>query len=109
MLPDSSKNLFNKLVNTSLEQSNNGGTQDIYIQGKTHTIAYAPVTLQGRHFLTLYIDAPHNLASNVALAIAQQKNLSTIIIIAIGIVAFVAAFLVVNWNKKLESDCKCEN
>ena len=102
LLPDSSKNLFNKLVNTSLQQSNNGGTQDIYMQGKTHTIAYAPVTLQGRHFLTLYIDAPHNLASNVALAIAQQKNLSTIIIIAIGIVAFVAAFLVLNWNEKLE-------
>ena len=76
--------------------------QDIYMQGETHTIAYAPVTLQGRHFLTLYVDAPHNLASNVASAIAQQKNLSTIIIIAIGIVAFVAAFLVLNWNKKLE-------
>ena len=102
LLPNSSKYLFNKLVNTSLQQSNNGGMQDVYIQGKTHTIAYAPVSLQGSHFLTLYVDAPHNLASNVALAIAQQKNLSTIIIIAIGIVAFVAAFLVLNWNKKLE-------
>ncbi len=72
------------------------------MQGKTTTIAYEPVTLQGRHFLTLYVNAPHNLASSVATAIAQQKNLSTIIIIAIGIVAFVAAFLVLNWNKKLE-------
>ena len=36
------------------------------------------------------------------MAISQQKNLSTIIIIAIGIVALGAAFLVLNWNKKLE-------
>ena len=93
LFTNSSKNIFNKLVNVSLQPSNNSGMQDIYIQGKAHTIAYEPVTLQGRHFLTIYVDAPHNLANNVALAIAQQKNLSTIIIIAIGIVAFVAAFL----------------
>ncbi len=102
LLPNSSKTIFNKLINASLEPLNNGGMQDIYIQGKAHTIAYAPITLQGKHFLTLYVDAPHNLASNVATAIVQQKNLSTIIIIAIGIVALVAAFLVLNWNKKLE-------
>ena len=72
-------------------------------QGKTNTIAYEPVTLQGKHFLTLYLSAPHNLASNVAMAITQQKNLSTIIIIAIGLVALGAAYLVLNWNKKLEA------
>jgi signal transduction histidine kinase len=102
LLPNSSKNLFNKLIVASLQPSNNGGIQDIYIQGKTHTIAYEPVTLEGRHFLTLYVDVSHNLASSVATAITQQKNLNTIIILAIGIVAFLAAFLVLNWNKKLE-------
>jgi signal transduction histidine kinase len=102
LLPNSSKNSFNKLIIASLQPSNNGGMQDIYIQGKTHTIAYEPVTLEGRHFLTLYVDVSHNLASSVANAITHQKNLNTIIILAIGIVAFVAAFLVLNWNKKLE-------
>ena len=102
LLPNSSKNSFNKLIIASMQPSNNGGMQDIYIQGKTHTIAYEPVTLEGKHFLTLYVDVSHNLASSVATAIAQQKNLNTIIILAIGIVAFVAAFLVLNWNKKLE-------
>ena len=67
--------------------------QDIYMQGKINTIAYEPVTLQGKHFLTLYVSAPHNLASKVAMAITQQKNLSTIIIIAIGLVALGAALL----------------
>lgn len=103
LLPNSTKGSLNDLVSDSLEQSNNGGMRDIYVQGKTNTIAYEPVTLQGKHFLTLYVSSPHNLASNVGIAIAQQKNLSTIIIIAIGIVALGAAFLVLNWNRKLES------
>jgi len=102
LLPVSSRVSLNKLVNTSLKESDTGGTGDIYAQGKINTLAFEPVTLQGKHFLTLYISAPHNLASKVAMTIAQQKNLSTIIIITIGIVALVAAFLVLNWNKKLE-------
>ena len=87
LLPVSSRVSLNKIVNTSLKESNTGGTGDIYAQGKINTLAFEPVTLQGKHFLTLYISAPHNLASTVAMAISQQKNLSTIIIIAIGIVA----------------------
>jgi signal transduction histidine kinase len=100
--PDSSKNILNDFVHTTFHQTSKGGMRDIYVQGKTNTIAYEPVTLQRKHFLTLYVVAPHNLASNVATTIAQQKNLSTIIMIAIGIIAVGAAFLVLNWNKKLE-------
>ena len=37
------------------------------------------------------------------MAITQQKNLSTIIIIAIGLVALGAAYMVLNWNRKLEA------
>ncbi|MGA9941419.1 MAG: sensor histidine kinase [Nitrososphaeraceae archaeon] len=103
LLPNSSKNLLNDLVHASLQQANNGGMQDIYMQGRTTTIAYEPVTLQGKHFLTLYVIAQHNLASNVAMAITQQKNLNTIIIIAIGLTALGAAYLVLNWNRKLET------
>ena len=102
LLPVSSRVSLNKLVNTSLKESDTGGMGDIYAQGKINTLAFEPITLQGKHFLTIYISAPHNLASKVAIAIAQQKNLNTIIIIAIGIVALGAAFLVLNWNKKLE-------
>ena len=93
LLPVSSRVSLNKLVNTSLKESDIGGMGDIYAQGKINTLAFEPVTLQGKHFLTLYISAPHNLASKVAMAISQQKNLSTIIIIAIGIVALGARIL----------------
>ena len=102
LLPVSSRVSLNKLVNTSLKESDIGGMGDIYAQGKINTLAFEPITLQGKHFLTIYISAPHNLASKVVIAIAQQKNLNTIIIIAIGIVALGAPFLVLNWNKKLE-------
>ena len=102
LLPVSSRVSLNKLVNTSLKESDMAGMGDIYAQGKINTLAFEPITLQGKHFLTIYISAPHNLASKVAFAIAQQKNLNTIIIIAIGIVALGAAFLILNWNKKLE-------
>jgi signal transduction histidine kinase len=105
-LPNSSKNLLNDLVHASLQQADKGSIQDIYMQGKTNTIAYEPVTLQGRHFLTLYVNAPHSFANDVAISIAQQKNLNTIIIIAIGVVALVAAYLVLNWNKKIEGTVK---
>ena len=103
LLPNSSKNLLNDIVHASLQQANNGGMQDIYMQDRTTTIAYEPVTLQGKHFLTLYVIAQHNLASSVAMAITQQKNLNTIIIIAIGLAALGAAYLVLNWNRKLEA------
>ncbi|MGB8154513.1 MAG: ATP-binding protein, partial [Nitrososphaeraceae archaeon] len=103
LLPNSSKNLLNDIVHASMQQANNGGMQDIYMQDRTTTIAYEPVTLQGKHFLTLYVIAQHNLASSVAMAITQQKNLNTIIIIAIGLAALSAAYLVLNWNRKLEA------
>ena len=73
------------------------------MQGAINTLAYEPVTLQGKHFLTLYIIAPHNLASNVAFTLSQQKDLSTIIIIVIGLVSASGAFLVLTWNRRLEN------
>jgi hypothetical protein len=58
LLPVSSRVSLNKLVNNSLKESDTGGTGDIYAQGKINTLAFEPVTLQGNHFLTLYISAP---------------------------------------------------
>ncbi len=57
----------------------------------------------GKYFLTLYLIAPHNLASDVNILINQQKDISTIIIIAIASVAIGIALLVFLWNKRLIS------
>ena len=94
-------NSLNKVLSISLR--GNRGSEDIYTQGRLKTIAYEPVIIEGKHFLTLYVSSSHNLASNVAIAIDQLKNFGISMIIIIGLVAFGIAFLVLIWNKRLET------
>jgi signal transduction histidine kinase len=101
VLSPQTKNLLNNLFETSLQGTI--GSHDIIAQGKMHTVAYEPVMLNGKYFLTSYIIAPHNLTSDVGVLVDQQKNFSTFIIAIIGTVAFGIAFLVLLWNKGLES------
>jgi signal transduction histidine kinase len=92
-------------VNDLFENSLQGriGSQDIFAQGKINTISYEPVMINGKYFLTSYVIAPHNLASDVKILADQQKDFSTFIIAIIGVVGFGIAFLVLLWNKRLES------
>ena len=101
LLSLASKDKLNKIINNSLQGVKGSG--EINIQGKTSTISYEPVNINGNYFLTLYIIAPHNLASDVDGLINEQKNFSIIIIIVIATVAFGISILVILWNKRLES------
>ncbi|MBV9175443.1 MAG: sensor histidine kinase [Nitrososphaeraceae archaeon] len=101
LLPLEAKDSLNNIIRNSLQGSTGSG--DISIQGKTSTISYEPVKINGKYFLTLYIVGPHNLASDVGLLINQQKYVSTIVVIVIAAVAFGIAFLVLLWNKKLKT------
>jgi signal transduction histidine kinase len=101
VLSSHTKDSLNNLFENSLQ--GNVGSQDISAQGKTNTIAYEAVMINDKYFLTSYIIAPHNLASNVDLLVSQQKNFSTFIMAIIGVVGFGIAFLVLLWNKRLES------
>ncbi len=96
-----SKNLLNDLISKSLQ--GNTGSEDILINGKMNTIAYQPVAVTGKNFLTLYISAQHNLATDVTALINQQEYSTTLIIAIIGAVAIIIAFLVFSWNKRLET------
>jgi hypothetical protein len=96
-----SPNSLNVLFRTSLH-SNTGGSMDIFAQDKMNTIAYEPVIVEGNHFLTLFIRAPHNFASNVADAINQEKNFSILIVTIIASLAIGIAFLVLTWNRRLK-------
>ena len=82
LLPSEAKDSLNNLIKSSLQGDRGSG--DISAQGKTSTISYEPVNIKGKYFLTLYIIAPHNLASDVGGLINQQKNFSIIIIIVIA-------------------------
>jgi signal transduction histidine kinase len=101
LLPLEAKDSLNNIIRNSLQGST--GSSDISAQGRTSTISYEPVNINGKYFLTLYIIAPHNLASDVGLLINQQKYVSTIIVIVIAAVAFGIAFLVFLWNKRLKA------
>src|SRR5690348_4196491 len=96
-----SKNLLNDLIMSSLQ--GNTGSGDILINGKMNTIAYQPIAVDGKTFLVLYIRAQHNLTSDVSGLIAQQQYFTILVVAVIGAVAFIVAFLVFSWNKRLES------
>ncbi|MRN61870.1 MAG: hypothetical protein FIO03_07490, partial [Nitrosopumilales archaeon] len=99
--PPESTTLLNNLIRTSLQGSTGAG--DILANGKMSTIAYEPVLVKGQYFLTLYISAQHNLATDVSTLIDQQGYFTTLIIAIIGAVAIIIAFLVFSWNKRLET------
>src|SRR5713226_353881 len=99
--PPESITLLNNLIRTSLQGSTGAG--DILANGKMSTIAYEPVLVKGQYFLTLYISAQHNLATDVTALINQQQYFTMLIIAIIGGVAIIIAFLVFSWNKRLET------
>jgi hypothetical protein len=63
LLSPKDKDSLNGLIRRSL--LGGIGSGDISTQGKLNTISYEPVNINGKYFLTLYVIAPHNLASNV--------------------------------------------
>jgi signal transduction histidine kinase len=101
LLSPESKNLLNGLVKESLQ--GNTGSEDISVDKKMNTIAYQPVVIGGKNFLTLYISAQHKLATDVSALIDQQKYFTILVVTIIGAVAFIVAFLLFSWNKRLET------
>jgi signal transduction histidine kinase len=93
--------LLNDLIKRSLQGYTGSG--DILVNGKMNTIAYEPVAAGGKNFLTLYISAQQNLASNVSTLIDQQRYFTLLVVTIIAAVAIIVAFLVFSWNKRLET------
>jgi hypothetical protein len=61
--PATSKDLLNDMLRNSLKGAT--GIGDVLINGKMSTIAYQPVVVNGKYFVSLYISAQHFLASDV--------------------------------------------
>jgi signal transduction histidine kinase len=99
--PPESKNLLNDLIKKSLQGYTGSG--DIVTNGKMNTIAYQPVLVNGKNFLTLYISAQHNVASDVSALIDQQRYFTILVVAIIGAIAIIIAFLVFSWNKRLNT------
>ena len=76
---------------------------DTELYGKKSSIISEPIFNNGKKFWTIYIVAPHDLTRTVHTLFNQQSNFSTLVIIIIGVMAFVTAWIIISWNKGLES------
>jgi signal transduction histidine kinase len=77
------------------------GSEEISINGKS-AFVYSPILLKGKQFGVLYIISPYTQVAEVTALVESQKNLSILLIIAIGASAVTAAFVILRWNKNLE-------
>ena len=101
VIPSEIKEQYNAILKRSLE--NKANAEDVTIDNEMTTISYQPVLIEGKNLWTLFISSPHNLASNVGSVIEQQKNFSTLMVIIIGAIAVGIAFLILSWNRRLET------
>ncbi|MPZ06597.1 MAG: hypothetical protein GEU26_09300 [Nitrososphaeraceae archaeon] len=75
---------------------------DVTFHDQAMSMISEPVYLDGDQVWTLYVLAPHLLTHDVNTLLELQNNFSSIMIILIGIVAFVIAMIILFWNKGLE-------
>jgi signal transduction histidine kinase len=101
LIPSEIKEQYNAILGRSLQGKANA--EQITFDGEMTTISYQPVLIEGKHLWTLFISSPHKFASNVGDLIEQQKNFSTLMVIIIGAIAVGIAFLILSWNRRLET------
>jgi signal transduction histidine kinase len=102
LIPKEIKGPYNSILERSLKGSS--GADDLLLMGGNKTtISYQPVFIGGKYLWTLFVSAPHQLATEIGNLINNQKNFSTLIVLTIGGVALGIAFLILSWNKQLES------
>ena len=102
LIPSEIKGPYNAILERSLKGSS--GADDLLLMGGNKTtISYQPVYIGGKYLWTLFVSAPHQLATEVGVLINNQKNFSTLMVLIIGAVALGISFLILSWNKQLES------
>jgi signal transduction histidine kinase len=82
-------------------QGQSGSEEVDSINGKS-TFVYTPILIGGNQFGVLYIISPYTQVAEVTALVENQKNLSILLIIAIGASAVTAAVVILQWNKNLE-------
>lgn len=96
---------FNDFLKASL-QGGSDSKDFTAMTGPTSTVIYMPIITKtggdAHHFLTLYLSAPHNIASIVGPLIEQQRNFSIAVVATIAALTVVVLYIVLTWNKRLE-------
>src|SRR5919108_1041954 len=108
-IPANQKDTFNSIMRDSI--AGNSGTGEYSSSGVPLILAYNPVMFDqdsrnSQRAMSLHLTLPKTFASDIALLIEQQRNLSTIVPAAIGAVAIAIALMIVRWNSRLERTVK---
>src|SRR5581483_10294640 len=99
-IPDDLKPDFNAVIKKSLSSSAIG-QEELSYQGKSGTIVYEPVVVDGNTFAILYVVAPNNFASETLFVLDNQRNFTLVFIVALAGVALAASVVIGKWNKSL--------
>ncbi|MGB7960871.1 MAG: HAMP domain-containing sensor histidine kinase [Nitrososphaeraceae archaeon] len=75
---------------------------DVMLHGNKMSLISEPIYLGDKHVWTLYVLAPHLLTHDVNALFDLQNNFSSLMIILIGVIAFVIDMIILLWNKGLE-------
>jgi signal transduction histidine kinase len=90
-------------LNNSLQSGSCNPTDSKLEEGVTNTLTCAPVSVNGRHFLTLFIITTQILSANVSTSIDEHRRFSILIITTIAAVATGISFIIFKWNSRLQS------
>jgi len=97
--------------NAFLKASTQGGKDSrdfIGRNGSSATVNYMPILIGKqpgageKHFLTLYLLAPHDVAGTVGPLVDQQRNFSIAVVVTIAGIAIVLSYFILSSNKRLE-------
>jgi Cache domain len=110
-IPANQKDTFNYIMRDSI--AGNSGTGEYLSSGVPLILAYNPVMFDqdsgnSQRAMSLHLTLPKAFASDVALLIEQQRNLSTIVPAAIGAVAIAIALMIVRWTLDWRAQSKKE-
>lgn len=94
------------LINSFLKRSVNephSEFRDLVLDGgeNRNTIVSDPIFVNGQHFWTIFVFAPHHLANDVIGLFNQQTSVSLVVIIMIIVVSSGIASIIMLWNKRL--------
>jgi signal transduction histidine kinase len=92
---------INKLVNDAL--NGKSGIYNLNTTSQTSTFSSRPISLEGDQFMTLLINKPYNLDTEVIYFLNLQRNFSTIAILIIVFVSSILGYFLFTWNKRLQT------
>ena len=100
-LPLKESENINKLVNDAL--NGKSGIYNLNTTSQTSTFSSRPISLEGDQFMTLLINKPYNLDTEVIYFLNLQRNFSTIAILIIVFISSILGYFLFTWNKRLQT------